>query len=631
MTPSEAPAASAESSPVGSVSSLQQSSASYQGAPRMPDESQQGLADTLWAAMQAEMERRMVAMETEMIKRHNVKMLNEMQEVVRQIKSAKAKNDEVLRDYHKKFTELSRSVVEMADKVTLLRAEADESKRSMAAAKQQVSQRCDQCVEQLNQLKQAVFTAWQKEKGEMQNKVSSAFRSDLTLVLQQCDNKLRENFAETAKLKTELKRVLAKLNGEDPESVEPVVAQSAGLSIEGLSSLGSNFTPPVQESVPAAPPAMDESVLQQQLKNAAAGQPLNMAVLQQFMTLLPKSQQQQLQTIIQQKAAQARAAAPAVSAPPVAASAPAPPSAPVTAAAAAPPGLTSTSSPTKVLCPFFSTFAVCRFGDKCRYVHSATGKEPLRDLPLSVIQTLQAQLTSGGAGGQINASSLAAVLARSSSGGPAAVLQQLQQASQVAARAAVASAGAPPGLTAAAVPPGLGSRPISAEKDSSTTSTAAVNHAMIQAQIQAQNEAQSMGLAKAKLLPCRFQSIGRCAYGEKCAYSHEAAGVGAGSAAAVSGKSASSSNDSFLTQFMSLQQQNPPVDDTGLWGKTGLFGNAWAPKSGLGGVSAAPFVPAQEEQLIVDGDDDQQYDRWNDATFGEEEPLPPPPGLTKSK
>ncbi len=39
----------------------------------------------------------MQALEQDLIKRHNIKMMNEMQEVVRQIKTAKTKNDEILR------------------------------------------------------------------------------------------------------------------------------------------------------------------------------------------------------------------------------------------------------------------------------------------------------------------------------------------------------------------------------------------------------------------------------------------------------------------------------------------------------------------------------------------------------
>jgi di/tripeptidase len=59
---------------------------------------------------------KMTHMEQELIKRHNIKMMNEMQEVVRQIKQAKTKNDEILRDYHKKQTDLTRSVLEIAEK-----------------------------------------------------------------------------------------------------------------------------------------------------------------------------------------------------------------------------------------------------------------------------------------------------------------------------------------------------------------------------------------------------------------------------------------------------------------------------------------------------------------------------------
>ena len=39
----------------------------------------------------------MRGLEQDLIKRHNIKMMNEMSEVVRQIRNAKAKNEEVLR------------------------------------------------------------------------------------------------------------------------------------------------------------------------------------------------------------------------------------------------------------------------------------------------------------------------------------------------------------------------------------------------------------------------------------------------------------------------------------------------------------------------------------------------------
>ena len=99
---------------------------------------------------------------------------------------------------------------------------------------------------------------------------------------------------------------------------------------------------------------------------------------------------------------------------------------------------------------------------------------------------------------------------------------------------------------------------------------------------------------------------------------------------------------------MSLQQQQQQQQQQQTetaWGKPGLFASSatspWAvPASsmhagssssgvlGSGGVPSDSNNPWGEEQLIVDGEDDEGYDKWNDATFGDEV-LPPPPGLSR--
>jgi len=187
--------------------------------PRIEDESKQDIVDLIWTGIIGEVETRMVAMETEMIKRHNVKMMNEMLEVVRQIKSAKAKNDEVLRDYHKKHTEIARSVADLGEKYLSLRSDTEDIKRTLVATKQQLTLRCDQSLEQVSQLKQSVVSTWKQEKQDMQANLSASLRNDMTSVLSQCDLRLKENFAETASVRHELKRIMAKLSGEDPDRI----------------------------------------------------------------------------------------------------------------------------------------------------------------------------------------------------------------------------------------------------------------------------------------------------------------------------------------------------------------------------------------------------------------------------
>ncbi len=219
----------------------------------------------------------------------------------------------------------------------------------------------------------------------------------------------------------------------------------------------------------------------------------------------------------------------------------------------------SSSAPNTVNCPYFSMFGWCKFGDRCRYVHNPSGKEPLRNLPQSVIQTLQNQLASGST--ELTTQTLMAALAG------------------VAARQSTTHATPPPTSSAAATPN-------------------TIQQAMIQAQIQAQQEAAQMGLAKAKLIPCKFFAIGRCAYGDRCAYSH-----GGGSAAADSTAAAAAA----------------------AWGKTGLQQASWGVEGGSTLIGAKQEENNQGAAEIVDGEDDTSYDQWNALTFDTSEG--PPPGL----
>ena len=563
-------------------------------------EGHQDLVDRLWPMMMKEVEGRMMGMEQELIKRHNIKMMNEMQEVVRQIKLSKSKSDDLLKDYQKKQTDLTRSVLEIAEKFAAMRNELEDIKRQSVINKQQITHRCDQTTEQVGQLKQAVFAAWQKEKAEIQQKVSQSFRGDLALVLGQFDAKLKESFADISKLRYEVRKLTARMNGEDPNSVQPetpsyvdtaVAAVSSLPPVESAPSVMSPAQQPVtcsEEPQSAAPPAggMNMASLTQNLaafiaRQSTGGSPpqVNVAMLQQFMQTLPRQQQLQLQALLQQhRAAQQQApATPAVPAttPPIPpglglGSAPSVPAATGSSSPAATmiqslaqqlqlqvnaaQQKASTSGPGTVNCPFFAMFGWCKFGDRCRYVHQPTGKEPLRNLPQSVIQTLQTQLASGSTAETTQ--TLMTALA-----GLAAKQQQQQPA---AAAAAAPTTGA--------------------------SSANAVQQAMITAQIQAQQEAATMGAAKAKLIPCRFFAIGRCAYGDRCAYSH--GGKDSNSTVAAAAAAAWGQSD--------LQQQ-------ATWG--------------------APIASSGDEEggLIMDGEDDTNYDQWNAMTF--DDAGAPPPGL----
>ena len=604
----------------------------------------------------------MIHLEQELIKRHNIKMMNEMQEVVRQIKQAKTKNDEILRDYHKKQTDLTRSVLEIAEKFATMRGELDEIKRQAIINKQQLTHRCDQNTDQVAQLKHAVFSAWQKEKAEIQQKVSQNYRGDLALVLGQFDAKLRENFADTSKLRYEVKRLTARMNGEDPDSVAyempsytdtavaavnklPAVDSSSGIPVGSGSSddapatsgppPGLSGTPPASSGSPAG--GVNLASLTQNLaafiarQQAASGggspgapPQVNVQMLQQFMQTLPRQQQLQLQMLLQQHRAQQQQQTTGVSPQaPTQVSAPAQASgqtqAPAQAVAATPPGLTSpqaaapqpaasmiqslaqqlqlqvntaqqkasTMGPGTVNCPYFSMFGWCKFGERCRYIHNATGKEPLRNLPQSVIQTLQNQLASGST--ELTTQTLMTALA-----GVAARQQQ----------------GGAPATTA--------SPPAAAPSTNTSAPPNNVQQAMIQAQIQAQQEAAQMGPARAKQLPCRFFAIGRCAYGDRCGYNHALTTAGATSA----GPDTSS---------------QVAAAAAAAWGKTGLQTASWGVGGGLGGASSATDEAGQNSDenggtgLIMDGEDDTSYDQWNAMTFegGDDNNAAsmPPPGL----
>lgn len=567
----------------------------------------QDVVEAVWPLLMKEVEKKMLHMEQELIKRHNIKMMNEMQEVVRQIKQAKTKNDEMLRDTQKKQADVARSVLEIAEKLASIRAEVEELKRQAVINKQQLTHRCDQTTDQVAQLKHAVFTAWQKEKAEIQQKVSQSFRGDLSSVLSQFDAKLKESFSETSKLRYEVKRVTAKMNGEDPDAVTfempayvdttvpppaPVAVESSGATSPSLEE-SSSSAPVPSVNMQSLTQNLAMFIARQQQASGSSGPPqVNVAMLQQFMQTLPRQQQLQLQMLLQQhRAAQQSPAPPQQPSPPsippgLGLTAPAPPTPAVVPSASASSGSptgTTGSSPAapaatmiqslaqqlqlqvnaaqqkasasgagSVNCPFYSMFGWCKFGDRCKYVHQPTGKEPLRNLPQTVIQTLQTQLASGST---------------------AETTQTLMTAlAGLASKQSSAPVTAPP-----------------------ATTTNAVQQAMIQAQIQAQQDAAQLGSSKAKTLPCRFYAIGRCAYGDRCAYSH-----GKDTSSSVAAAAAAAWGKTDLSQAS--------------WGSSGAF-----PKD----TADSPSAVAGEEG-IIDGEDDTNYDQWNAMTF---EDSAAPPGL----
>lgn len=596
----------------------------------------------------------MVHLEQELIKRHNIKMMNEMQEVVRQIKQAKTKNDEILRDYHKKQTDLTRSVLEIAEKFATMRGEMDEIKRQAIINKQQLTHRCDQNTDQVAQLKHAVFSAWQKEKAEIQQKVSQNYRGDLALVLGQFDAKLRENFADTSKIRYEVKRLTARMNGEDPDSITYEVPSYTDTAVSAVNKLpavdassapsviddststsgqppGLSGTPPASSPASASPASgvnlasltqnLAAFIARQQASGGSPGTPpqVNVQMLQQFMQTLPRQQQLQLQMLLQQHRAQAAGGnggqqtagvspSPTSATTTTSAGGP-PPGLPSPQAATGPPSQpaasmiqslaqqlqlqvntaqqkASTSGPGTVNCPYFSMFGWCKFGERCRYIHNATGKEPLRNLPQSVIQTLQNQLASGST--ELTTQTLMTALAG------------------VAARQQQTTVGpAQPATPAAAAP--------AASTNASAGGMNNVQQAMIQAQIQAQQEAAQMGPTRAKQMPCRFFAIGRCAYGDRCGYNHALTTPGGGGGDTSSQVAAAAA---------------------AAWGKTGLQQASWGVGGGLSATPSSDEAAGNGGQsndggLIMDGEDDTSYDQWNAMTFETSggDDSGPPPGL----
>ncbi|KAF4706275.1 hypothetical protein FOZ63_009874 [Perkinsus olseni] len=111
--------------------------------PKMDNPDLQAMVNKVWPALMTEVEKKSTSMEQDLIKRHNIRMMNEMQEVVRQIKIAKVRNDEVLRAYHAKHGELTRAVTDVVEKQQSLSNDLEDVKRKMAQLKQELTLRCE--------------------------------------------------------------------------------------------------------------------------------------------------------------------------------------------------------------------------------------------------------------------------------------------------------------------------------------------------------------------------------------------------------------------------------------------------------------------------------------------------------
>ncbi|KAF4748212.1 hypothetical protein FOZ63_028388, partial [Perkinsus olseni] len=84
----------------------------------------------------------------------------------------------------------------------------------------------------------------------------------------------------------------------------------------------------------------------------------------------------------------------------------------------------------------------------------------------------------------------------------------------------------------------------------SATAQQQQQQSLMAAQIASQQEAMNMGRAKAKTLPCKFHLMGRCAYGDRCAYNHD-----------ISAAAGAPSTPQQHATAASSQQQHPHVSE----------------------------------------------------------------------
>ncbi|KAF4684999.1 hypothetical protein FOZ60_007051, partial [Perkinsus olseni] len=506
-----------------------------------------------------------------LIKRHNVKMMNEMQEVVRQIMTAKTRNEEILLAYNTRLGEITRALTDLAEKQSSSK-EVDDVKRQINQLRQLLNIRCGQTTEQVAQLKQSVIITLQRERTEMQQRISQLMRNDLTMVIHQCDRRLKEGHAQTLALKKVLRQLCNIIDGgetlvtelPDDEGPSPALEASkilndnprlttgGGGNASGLTAAGfprqqpqqqaqqQTISPSVQgfnrpqasattpatptsnnNTTPIATNAASGSAAQQaaltkriaELIKRQSGNVSSQPAIAQLLAHLPQQQQQQLQQLLQQQQQKSYGAGTTTQQQSVMRA--------MNASAAAQQqqqrqqqqqqqrSFWSICSVTDIrgeplgraLSLYFDLRMVqIRRQLPVLFIHVTNNREPLRHLPPAMIAQLQQQHSAQVLSGQITSS--AELMQAIANTGVAKQAQQTQ-----------------PGATSSTSQSTFQADTTASVSSSSSSSSSATQQDLIAAQIAHQQEGVSMG-PKAKTIPCKFNSAGKCAYGSRCAYNH---------------------------------------------------------------------------------------------------------------
>ncbi|KAF4743570.1 hypothetical protein FOZ63_032872 [Perkinsus olseni] len=536
--------------------------------PKAPSPDHQAMLDAVWPVVMEGVEKKMVLMEQALIKRHNVKMMNEMQEVVRQIMTAKTRNEEILLAYNTRLGEITRALTDLAEKQSSSK-EVEDVKRQINQLRQLLNIRCGQTTEQVAQLKQSVIITLQRERTEMQQRISQLMRNDLTMVIHQCDRRLKEGHAQTLALKKVLRQICSIIDGgealvmelPDDEGPSPALEASkilndnprltsggGGGNASGLTAAGfprqqaqqqQTISPSVQgftrpqasattsatptsnnNTTPIAASAASGSAAQQaaltkriaELIKRQSGNVSSQPAIAQLLAHLPQPQQQQLQQLLQQQQQQQKSYGAGTT-------------------------VTQQQSVTRAMNASAAAAAQQR----------QQQQQQQRGLGQSVLsQTSAASLSVGlcpfistfgwckfGDNCQfIHVTNNREPLRHL----PPAMIAQLQQqhstqvlSGQITSSAELMQAIANTGVAKQAQQPQPGatsstSQPTfqaatTASVSVSSSSSSATQQDVIAAQIAHQQEGVSMGL-KAKTILCKFNAAGKCAYGSRCAYNH---------------------------------------------------------------------------------------------------------------
>ncbi|EER16560.1 hypothetical protein Pmar_PMAR017444 [Perkinsus marinus ATCC 50983] len=565
----------------------------------------------VWPLVMDNVEKRMNQMEQALIKRHNVKMMNEMQEVVRQITTAKTRNEEILLAYNTRLGEITRALTDLAEKQTSSDS-VDDLKRQINLLRQHLNIRCGQTSEQVGQLKQSVIITLQRERTEMQQRMSQLMRNDLTMVIHQVDRRLKEGHAQMLALNRVVRELCSLTEGGEGllteilpndegslPSLEPSKilndnsrgSNTGGTSVstssfprqqqqqqqqqtqpQGMSTTLPGFNRPqgstsgagaaaaatssssssamnINSAAPKAASgnAAQQAALTKRIAELIKRQGVNVSsqpAIAQLLAHLPQQQQQQLQQLLQQQQQQQQQQQKTTYG-----------MAPSTGQQTSLRSLNtqaqqqqqqrqqralnslSQQGPSNVvasagLCPFISTFG---------YMHMISNREPLRQLPSAMIAQLQQQYAAQVLSGQITTS---AELMQAIANSGAAKQNQATTTTTAGAGAGMQSV-FQAGTATVSTP---------------SSSTSGPQHDLIASQIAHQQEGLSMG-AKAKTISCKFNAVGKCAYGSRCAYRH------AGEGAAVGGGNNNSSSNQPTTTAAILAamaketraQQNAPL------------------------------------------------------------------------